>query len=70
MNEPKSGQRFDLCATLEEMVESPTGEFALASDLDAALDLLDEAAGAIDEACYTVWWERYRAFLTTQELKP
>lgn len=40
MNEPESGQRFDLNASLEEMIENPKGEFALASDLDEALDLL------------------------------
>jgi len=40
MNEPKSGQRFDLTASLEQMKVNPEGEFALSSDLDDALDLL------------------------------
>lgn len=40
MKEPQPGQRFDLTASLEDMEVNPKGEFALASDLDEALDLL------------------------------
>jgi hypothetical protein len=32
--------------------------------LEEATGLLDTASDAIDEACYPVWWERYRAFLS------
>ncbi len=39
-SEPEPSQRFDLCASLEEMIENPEGEFALSCDLDDALDLL------------------------------
>lgn len=42
MNEPKPGQRYELVASTEDITEHPQGSFALASDLDEALDLLAE----------------------------
>lgn len=53
-NEPQSGQRFDLTASLEQMEVNPEGEFALASDLDDALDLLARALDVINQHAETV----------------
>lgn len=66
MNEPKSGQRFDLCASLEEMIESPTGEFALASDLDAALALLQRWKNRRNGNRKFQLWSDTTAFLKQQ----
>lgn len=40
------------------------------AQLAAANALLDGATDAVDEACYPVWWEQYRAYLAGQSAAP
>ena len=36
------------------------------AQIAAARTLLEDASGAIDEACYPVWWEQWRQFLNRE----
>ncbi len=46
------------------------GRKAAESRLAATTELLELARDAIDESCWPVWWEKWRAFLADQPAAP